>query len=114
MKKLLMLLSVSSAVFLSSCIREEAPNAECDILGVDAAWLSANRNIKIGTPQISNYAVSFLVTEGVDCAALEPQFVLTPGATITKNGTSITSIADGATGSPPCGSFMPYEPLLIV
>lgn len=89
MKKLLMLLSVATAVFLSSCIREEAPNAECDILGVDAAWLSANRDIIIGTPQISNYAVSFLVTEGVDCAALEPQFVLTPGATITKNGTSI-------------------------
>lgn len=89
MKKLLMLLSVATAVFLSSCIREEAPNAECDILGVDAEWLSANRDIIIGTPQISNYAVSFLVTEGVDCAALEPQFVLTPGATITKNGTSI-------------------------
>ena len=89
MKKLLMLLSVAAAAFLSSCIREEAPNAECDILEVDAAWLSANRDIIIGTPQISNYAVAFLVAEGVDCAALEPQFVLTPGATITKNGTSI-------------------------
>ena len=86
MKKLLMLLSVATAVFFSSCIREEAPNAECDILGVDAAWLSAHRDIIIGTPQISNYAVSFLISEGVKTETLEPQFVLTPGATITKEG----------------------------
>lgn len=81
-----MLLSVATAVFFSSCIREEAPNAECDILGVDAVWLSAHRDMIIGTPQISNYAVSFLISEGVETAALEPQFVLTPGATITKEG----------------------------
>lgn len=81
---MLMLLSFVTAAFLSSCIREEAPNSECDIINIDAAWLSAHKDIIIGTPQISNYAVSFVIAEGVDCYALEPQFVLTAGATMTK------------------------------
>ena len=70
---------------LSSCIREEAPNAECDILGLDEYWLEANNNILVGTPIISNYAVEIMVKEGTDCTLLEPLFVLTPGAWITKD-----------------------------
>lgn len=70
---------------LSSCIREEAPNAECDILGIDEYWLEANNSILVGTPIISNYAVEMMVKEGADCTLLEPLFVLTPGAWITKD-----------------------------
>ena len=38
----------------TSCIREEAPNAECDILGIDEGWLELNRDIITGTPVIGN------------------------------------------------------------
>lgn len=78
-------LLLSMICCLSSCIREEAPNAECDILGIDEYWLEANDNILVGTPIISNYAVEMMVKEGTDCTLLEPLFILTPGAWITKD-----------------------------
>ena len=70
---------------LSSCIREEAPNAECDIIGIDESWLEVNSDILVGSPIISNYSVEMMVKEGTDCTVLEPLFVLTPGAWITKD-----------------------------
>lgn len=70
---------------LGSCIREEAPNAECDIIGIDESWLEVNSDILVGSPIISNYAVEMMVKEGTDCTVLEPLFVLTPGAWITKD-----------------------------
>ena len=88
MKKIYLLLSVAAVTFLTSCIREEAPNAECDILKVDDVWLSEHKDIIVGSPQISNYTVAFVVAEGTDCSTLEPQFVLTVGATITKDSIS--------------------------
>lgn len=69
----------------TSCIREEAPNAECDILGIDEGWLELNRDIITGTPVIGNYSVDIAVKEGTDCTSLEPLFILTPGAHITKD-----------------------------
>lgn len=68
---------------LSSCIKEEALNAECDITGVDSTWFAANRDILVGNPAIENDYVVFSVKSGVDKTALDPKFTLTPGATLT-------------------------------
>ena len=67
---LLTLLSVS-------CIREEAPNAEADILSctVDGDILKAE-------PEIGNESVTLTVTSDADITNLAPVFTLTPGATI--------------------------------
>lgn len=67
---LLTLLSVS-------CIREEAPNAEADILSctVDGDILKAE-------PEIGNESVTLTVKSDADITNLAPVFTLTPGATI--------------------------------
>lgn len=67
---LLTLLSVS-------CIREEAPNAEADILSctVDGDILKAE-------PEIGNESVTLTVKSDADITNLAPVFTLTPGATL--------------------------------
>ena len=67
---LLTLLSVS-------CIREEAPNAEADILSctVDGDILKAE-------PEIENESVTLTVKSDADITNLAPAFTLTPGAAI--------------------------------
>ena len=76
------------ATFLfTSCIREEAPNAECDIIAVKASWLNSNDSILSGKPVINNSAVRFYVNEDTDLETLksaDPQFELTPGAQIER------------------------------
>ena len=70
---------------LASCIRDEAPNAECDILAVKAAWLEEHKEILSGKPIISNYDVRFYVKEDASIDSLKqfnPQFELTHGAHI--------------------------------
>ena len=72
---------------LASCIRDEAPNAECDILAVKAAWLEEHKEILSGKPIISNYDVRFYVKEDASIDSLKqfnPQFELTHGAHISK------------------------------
>ena len=72
---------------LTSCIRDEAPNAECDILAVKAAWLEEHKEILSGKPIISNYDVRFYVKEDASIDSLKqlnPQFELTHGAHISK------------------------------
>lgn len=76
---------------LSSCIKDEALNAECDITGVEAAWLEANRGILLGEPLVGNTHVSFSIQKGTDRSALAPRFELTPGASLTAriDGTEV-------------------------
>ncbi len=69
-----------SLTLLSSCIQEEAPNAECDITGVESQWLGSNQHILIGAPIVTNDHVSFNIKKGTDRSALAPRFDLTPGA----------------------------------
>ena len=72
---------------LASCIRDEAPNAECDIIAVKASWLEEHKELLSGKPIISNYDVRFYVKEdtGIDSLKqLNPQFELTHGARICK------------------------------
>lgn len=76
---------------VSSCIQDEAPNAECDIVSVDAAWLERNKDIIIGNPVIDNNYVKFYVLDDndiklEDLKKLEPKFNLTVGARIEKIG----------------------------
>ena len=76
--------------FLSSCIREEAPNAECDIIAVSEKWLQDNSSFLSGKPVVKNSEVWIYVKEGTDIEflkGLEPVFELTPGAHIIKGRT---------------------------
>lgn len=54
--------AVLAAASLSSCIREEAANAECDITGVDSAWVNQlydSHVIRSTNYFISNNALMF-------------------------------------------------------
>lgn len=84
MKKILpLLLSAASLVAFSSCIRDEALNAECDITGVDADWLEEHKSVLIGNPIVSNEAVTFTIKRGTTRTAFNPKFDLTEGAWLT-------------------------------
>ena len=66
---------------LTSCIRDEALNAECDILGVDENWMnSLPEGFIVGNPVIRNQSVTFMVKDSSDISALNPQFKITPNA----------------------------------
>ena len=78
------LIPAAVALMQCSCIRDEAPNAECDILSV-----SLPGDILSRQPVIGNHEITIMVNEGVDITNLAPTFTLTPGATISpESGTS--------------------------
>ena len=88
MRQIIRLLLLSLTVTMASCIREEAPNAECDIIAVEQSWLDENKELLSGTPIINNNEVRFYVKEETSVEILkqlEPKFVLTHGARITKS-----------------------------
>lgn len=78
-------LSAACLFVFSSCIRDEALNAECDITGVDSGWLEQHKDVLIGNPIISNEAVTFTVKRGTDRTAFDPKFTLTEGAWLTMS-----------------------------
>lgn len=89
MKKthLITLIVLATITLFTSCIQEEAPNAECDIIAVKTSWIEENKEILSGKPIISNNAVRFYVNEEASIESLkqlDPQFELTPGAKIEK------------------------------
>ena len=65
------------AIFSSSCIREEAPNAEADILSCRLPGA-----VMTTSPIITNNSINIFVAPGTDISSLAPEFTLTPGATI--------------------------------
>ena len=74
---------------LTSCIREEALNAECDILSAEATWFKEN-NLLNSEAKITNNEVVFIVKKEADFNTIpEPEitFTLTPGARIEKDST---------------------------
>ncbi|MBQ3243414.1 MAG: PCMD domain-containing protein [Bacteroidaceae bacterium] len=74
---------------LSSCIREEALNAECDVLSADAAWFKEN-NLLNGDVKITNNEIIFIINKEANLNTIpEPEIVfqLTPGARIEKDST---------------------------
>lgn len=83
----LIFLLLLTAFSISSCIQDEAPNAECDIISVDEAWLEENKDIISGKPIITNNLVKFNIKDDVEFEQLkdiEPIFNLTAGANIKK------------------------------
>ena len=89
MKKthLITLVVLATITLFTSCIQDEAPNAECDIIAVKTSWIEENKEILSGKPIISNNAVRFYVNEEASIESLkqlDPQFELTPGAKIEK------------------------------
>lgn len=81
------ILFISLVALFASCIREEAPNAECDILAVKESWLAENGSFISGKPIVNNSSVRIYVKEGTSIEflkGLNPDFELTYGATITK------------------------------
>lgn len=82
-----MLLTILSV--LTSCIREEALNAECDVLSAHVEWLN-EKNLMNGDVKITNNEIIFIVKKEADLANMpEPEitFELTPGARIEKDST---------------------------
>ena len=70
--------AVLSLLSLTACIREEAPNAEADIL----TCVVPGEVLKTD-PEIENETVTLTVKGDADITHLAPEFTLTPGATIT-------------------------------
>lgn len=82
MKQISRLFILAATLVLASCIQDEAPNAECDILAIDSTWLAQHKSVIIGDPIVTNSTVSVNVKKGTDRTQLDPRFYLTPGATI--------------------------------
>lgn len=77
MKLKLLLFSLTLCSLLASCIKDEAPNAEADIL-----TCTVSRDILKMDPIITNEKITILVKKDTPMNSLAPQFTLTPGATI--------------------------------
>ena len=65
------------SIIISSCIRDEALNAEADILSC-----TLPKAVMTTSPIINNNSVTLFVGPETDVSALAPEFTLTPGATI--------------------------------
>ena len=85
---------------LTSCFKDEAPNAECDIT---RAWLHAENPTEMFL-QLSDSLINveadhsdirFSVRRKADITALAPQFSLTPGTTITPASGSVQDFSQG-------------------
>lgn len=64
-------------ILSTACIRDEAPNAEADILTCTVAG-----DVLKSDPEIDNESVTLTVKSDADITCLAPEFTLTPGATI--------------------------------
>ena len=91
-KKTTALLCSLCLLLTTSCIRDEALNAEADIVSIDSAWVNSliEKGTLIGNPRVENNMVQFLVRYGTDVTRMDPRFNLTPGATISPaSGTEL-------------------------
>ena len=99
MKKthLISLIVFAITTLFTSCIQEEAPNAECDIVSVDttSTWFMDNRDNLTNYLKISNNEILFLLNKEVDINSINithnsiiDAFTLTPGATIEASGSA--------------------------
>ena len=59
------------AIFSSSCIREEAPNAEADILSCRLPGV-----VMTTSPIITNNSINIFVGPGTDISSLAPEFTI--------------------------------------
>ena len=96
--KYLFFLLVLTTLSFTSCIQDEAPNAECDIVSVDTTqtWFRNNKGILTGEFKVNNDNVVFTLTKEANFNTIEinhdsiiKAFTLTPGARIKKNNMKI-------------------------
>ncbi len=84
------LFSVLTLMFLvlfgtTSCIKDEAANAEADILSV-----SVDNDVLLRNPIVSNDEVKLFTADSTDLSKVKIHFTLTQGATITSGDTTNT------------------------
>ena len=77
MKLIYKIVCLSLCIMQISCIKDEAPNAEADIIAC-----TVPADILRRSPVIENNRVTVMVRAETDLTALAPEFELTPGATI--------------------------------
>lgn len=77
MKLRILIVCLWIGLLSSSCIQDEALNAEADILTCVVAG-----DVLKTEPEIDNESVTLTVKSGVDVKRLAPEFTITPGATI--------------------------------
>lgn len=86
MKKFTLLCFIITASTFTSCIKEEAPNAEADIVAITLPGnIAIEDEINYEQPydyKNGAYPISIEVPFGTDLTSLAPEFQLTPGATI--------------------------------
>ena len=101
MKKIhFILLGCFCALTLTSCFKDEAPNAECDIV---RAWLHTDDPTEMfyqATDTMVNVLytatdIKFTVRRKADITALAPEFELTEGATIVPASGSVQDFSQG-------------------
>lgn len=88
------------ATTLTSCFKDEAPNAECDIT---KAWVHTdnpeeiffNESDTLKNVMYSDSKVFFAVKPNSDITALAPEFEITPGATISPENGSVHDFSQG-------------------
>ena len=77
---------IPASISLTSCIKDEVPNAEADIVSCSLPKdILAYSTINVGmefNKNINAYPIYISVKPGTDITALAPEFELTPGATI--------------------------------
>lgn len=71
------LIGLCLCVSITSCIRDEAPNAEADIIACTVPADILKRD-----PIIENNKITLMVKSSIDLTRQAPEFALTPGATI--------------------------------
>lgn len=94
----LFILYLLVGVLMTSCIKDEAPNAEADITGISFEEdILANSYIDMNPAYDDNqkaYPIRINVKEGTDMTSLAPIFELTPGATISPASGSIQDLTN--------------------
>lgn len=95
------LLGCIGSILLTSCFKDEAPNAECDI---NQVWLHADDPLdlfyqasdSLVNVLSDNTDIRFSVKRKADITALAPQFAITRGATINPPSGSVHDFSQGS------------------
>lgn len=91
--KIKLLIICATLLAVTSCIKDEAPNAEADITSCSLPeGVMTGRDVDYHRPfdsELKAWPLSIEVAYGVDLTSLAPQFGLTPGATIEPENGSV-------------------------
>lgn len=88
MKTTHLIASILPILFATSCIQDEAPNAEADIL-----TCTLPNTTMTTRPIIGNDIVTIFVERGADISQLAPEFTLTPGASISPSSGTVRNFS---------------------